>query len=608
MKYLVSTKWTCSQIVYRTSKIPTMMKNSFQIELFPDEILLEIYQYLHCGHVLYSFYNLNLRLNRTIINYCQYVILRRLTYQQFRYLYSNILPKIGHCIRSLTINRLQQQEFLENFTLNIKNIFPNLEILAIDDWKNVDLFPFINNHLTKLEYLRRIVIRGLRKSIEVNSFVNIIDDYNQLLEMISKNPQIETILFEPDCYSMTLFNTKKLSTIYSNLIQINLSLSTSNDLLYFAFLFPTIRRVNVIIEELLPIEQDIIPFQCLTHFSLDTMNSPSKLESVLTIFQLIPTVEYLSLVLLTEDDRLLYGKDLLCNTLSLKSFQYAVYFSSSVNYSFDPQEFLRSWKSLQIIYTINKDQKKTYILIHTVPYPSILLNLQSISSNKFGAKERDQVYNCIQYLYITQVKNLKETFAILQHCRKIQDLTIQIDENESIRSVPSNSEFTPFIVKLKRLKILSVSGLVDNWYHFKQLILSADNLSTLCLDVQCAIKLFEIDDKEIFFPGVIHLFLDGRKTNVKFTSEHIYQLARIFNRIHSLKIKYRNDDIIEGKTLGEILDYCKHLIVFSMNGQLSENIPTDDLSQWLMQHSFRLKKLEKNYQIQLIDDSIQIWL
>jgi hypothetical protein len=407
-----------------------------KFECFPDEIILEIYRYLHCGHVLYSFYNLNSRFNHTITDYCHHVILRRLNYHQFLYLYTNILPEIGRFIVSLTINRLQQTYFLLNFSFYMNKIFPNLEKLAFDDWKNEELFSFIGNHLNQLKDLRTIIIRGLRQTNHQNSIANLIDDHNHLLEIIHKNTQIQFLYFEPDCYSMTLLINQKNLISYSNLIEINIPLSSSRDLVCLANLIPNIRRLYVIIEELSLIDQDVKPFQCLTYFSLNAFDNYSTLENVSSILRLTPTIEQISLNLTTKDDRLIYGQHLFTLLASQlinlnQSFQYSVYFTTTVEYDFNSNNLLESWKSIPIAYTINNDERESYILIHTLPYPSILMNLHSTLSNKFGMHLGDQVYRNIEYLCIYHSKTLLETFTIIQHCRKIRDLIIQMDDSET---------------------------------------------------------------------------------------------------------------------------------------------------------------------------------
>jgi hypothetical protein len=232
-----------------------------------------------------------------------------------------------------------------------------------------------------------------------------------------------------------LINQKNLIS-YSNLIEINIPLSSSRDLVCLANLIPNIRRLYVIIEELSLIDQDVKPFQCLTYFSLNAFDNYSTLENVSSILRLTPTIEQISLNLTTKDDRLIYGQHLFTLLASQlinlnQSFQYSVYFTTTVEYDFNSNNLLESWKSIPIAYTINNDERESYILIHTLPYPSILMNLHSTLSNKFGMHLGDQVYRNIEYLCIYHSKTLLETFTIIQHCRKIRDLIIQMDDSET---------------------------------------------------------------------------------------------------------------------------------------------------------------------------------
>jgi hypothetical protein len=149
---------------------------------------------------------------------------------------------------------------------------------------------------------------------------------------------------------------------------------------------------------------------------------------------------------------------------------------------------------------------------------------------------------------------------------------------------------------------------VDNWQHLKTLLIAAHNLSTLRIDLDCIIKLFEKNDENITFPRILHLFIDGHKSNAKLTNEHISQLTRIFGGIHSLKIKYKTEDLIEPNIVGSILDNCKQLIVFTINGQISDDISSEHIQEWLIEYSSRLKHSEKNYQVELLDNCFQIWL
>ncbi|CAF2537512.1 unnamed protein product [Rotaria sp. Silwood2] len=101
-------------------------------EELPDEIILEICRFLSSTDVLYSLFNLNSRLNRTIFIYRQHVVLRRTSFIQFEYVCLNVLPTIGSTIRSLSINAnwtdLLAKRFLFYFGHRMKEIFPNLHL------------------------------------------------------------------------------------------------------------------------------------------------------------------------------------------------------------------------------------------------------------------------------------------------------------------------------------------------------------------------------------------------------------------------------------------------------------------------------------------------
>ncbi|CAF2071398.1 unnamed protein product [Rotaria magnacalcarata] len=60
------------------------MEKVSTFETLPDEMILHVCQYRRGGEILHSFFNLNSRLNSTITNFCHYVNLTNLTYQQFK--------------------------------------------------------------------------------------------------------------------------------------------------------------------------------------------------------------------------------------------------------------------------------------------------------------------------------------------------------------------------------------------------------------------------------------------------------------------------------------------------------------------------------------------
>lgn len=130
----------------------------------------------------------------------------------------------------------------------------------------------------------------------------------------------------------------------------------------------------------------------------------------------------------------------------------------------------------------------------------------------------------------------------------------------------------------------------------------------MCIELNCAIQLFEYTGENLKFSRVLHLFIDGQNSDFKLTKEHFYSLSNIFNSLHSLKIRYKIDHLIEANIVASLIDDCQQLIVFTMNGKISDDVPVDHIQDWLLGYSSRLQNSSKNYQVELCDNWFQIWL
>ena len=129
------------------------------LEFLPDELLLEICRYLHCSHVLYSFFNLNSRLNQTITSYCRHVWFRRASYRQLLHIYDSILPQIGPAIISLTIHPLHQSSFPLSFKFQLPNICPFLKHLTLTSWRSEYLLSYMMDSLRQMNCLEKLTIQ-----------------------------------------------------------------------------------------------------------------------------------------------------------------------------------------------------------------------------------------------------------------------------------------------------------------------------------------------------------------------------------------------------------------------------------------------------------------
>jgi len=222
-------------------------------ETLPDEILLEICRFLSSTDILYSLFNLNSRLNRTIYIYCQHVIIRQTSFIQFEYICLNILPKIGPIIRSLSINAnwtdLLVKRFHFYFGHQMKDIFPNIEHLILVSFSGNELNDYIDS-IYDLPYLNKLTIHDR---------YNVTEEYKQILfdKILSANKnRLKKILFNR--YSESLNINQVNSIIYSNIIQLNIHLETLIDLLHLFKLIPNIHQMSIVINK--QIEDEIIEF------------------------------------------------------------------------------------------------------------------------------------------------------------------------------------------------------------------------------------------------------------------------------------------------------------------------------------------------------------
>lgn len=113
---------------------------------FPDEIILEICRYLHPIDILFSFSNLNQRLNRTISDFIHHIHLSSLiSYENYLDLLSKFKhPSIWLSIESLTIRNCNIPCLTTIFLKTIENILPpNLKRLYLYHLNLNEIYQFI---------------------------------------------------------------------------------------------------------------------------------------------------------------------------------------------------------------------------------------------------------------------------------------------------------------------------------------------------------------------------------------------------------------------------------------------------------------------------------
>lgn len=399
-------------------------------EIFPDEIILEICRYLHCSHVLYSFFDLNSRLNRTITSYCQHVWFRRASYKQLLHIYQYILPRIGSSILSLTIHPLHQASFPSSFKEQISNIFPNLKTLTLTSWTSENLLLFIINSIQQMKYLQKLVIQELSCSLAI--------DDRDFIEKIfnNKNSSLTNIIFDYDCDSFNFINHSINNIISHNILHLTIQLDSLMDLSLLIHFIPNIYQLDVSFKNS-SLKQ--VPFNITLPFlrilSLWAIHWYSNLDDLISLFPIVPSIEQLSLTISTRDESLINGEKLLSILpCQLKQFNYTVCYYSVENYNLN--SIKNSWQSIPIVCSVSEIDQR--IFLHTLPYASSRLTIRSSLAKNISTKDIYQMYSKVDQIQVYTMTNLSETFPIIGQCRRVREITL-LTANEPI-TLTSQSE------------------------------------------------------------------------------------------------------------------------------------------------------------------------
>lgn len=386
--------------------------------VFPDEILLEIYKYLHETDVLYAFYGLNARLNRCLSEYFHKIHLFDLTFAQCHCLCRSILPAIGSQIRLLSLNNclsvLGGKVFGEYFSHRMSNVFPNLEKLLVTCF-TADEFERFLLTLTNLTKLKTIEIYDL-----------LTDQSNIFQHLIESNEQRWTSI---------KFRTSFIDLPTSICVNIRHLTITIRILDYFPQLFallPQIEYLNVTIDEISLLEvrfDHLPPIENLRHLVLRCYNHFWIIEEFQSLFSRLINVEILSLQFSSQDERFVdsTGKFLSILPSTLTELNLSIrYFYEEID-EID-REYLRCQRFPLICLV---DETIQQVFLHTNPYRFPLMNL---SLNMAKQMSNADNYRNVEMFYDYQGMSLTETFPIISRCERINEIAIQSYDRTNVSS------------------------------------------------------------------------------------------------------------------------------------------------------------------------------
>ena len=394
------------------------------LEILPDEMILEICQYFHSGDVLYSFYGLNSRLNRTILFYCQHVSLHRTFYMQFIHIFTTILPQIEFFVHSLVIYELESALFLTFFKNN--HIYPNLKKLTLINWTDEKLISFLDT-LHGMKYFHKLVIHAL----DLTETIEHIEILNKVLS--TNDNRLTYVSFDHECDPMKLVNEEQYYTNFTNIIELDIELQTTDDLFQLSRIVPNVKQLHATFKcPWMRSSCEKQQFFHLREFSLYAMSYFSTFNDLKSLIQILPVVENFSFVCASHDLSMIDGQHIISIIPSnIKQFHYSICFTPrDKGGTFNPRRIIESWNSIPITYSINEYHKR--IFLHTVSYQSNRLSLRSLFNKQMPIELNSQIYRNVRHLHVYDTTALTDISGIVRHCRQIIDLVV------SFRTLPSN--------------------------------------------------------------------------------------------------------------------------------------------------------------------------
>ena len=396
-------------------------------EQLPDEILLLICRYLSSTEILFSFTDLNNRLSQTISEFYRSVVLGEVPLACFHFICSSILPNIGVHTQSLVVSNdwkgVLSKLFVQYFHQKIASTFPQLKRLILPTFRLSSLMSFIDC-LHDLPELFEIKVMSLYEMDNLSSESEVLLD-----RILTANEnRLTSIIFDDDC--LVFFHQNTLEKKYFNIEKLVIELRTLVDLDRILTSLPNLQFFNVTVNEVFSIAQDVLTSTTnpnLKYFRLRSFVHDWNLDILTCILKRTPNVEELVIEISTDDDiRLLDGKEMFSylSSTSLTKFSYFLQFDNAP--PVDQSSILRNWQQVnqQIICLRNDDET---LILYTIPFngSSFILQYSLASLPTFVDHYSSQVRSLTLY---DISKRLAEIFPILNKCRRLQRLILQIDE------------------------------------------------------------------------------------------------------------------------------------------------------------------------------------
>jgi hypothetical protein len=399
-------------------------------EILPDEIILHICQYLRGADVFYSFYNLNARLNMAITGYCRYVNLMAVSYKQFEYSVSRVLPQVGSLVRSFVLNGNWETIINEKLSSilygsNLPLLFPHLQRLTLK-WFPSERFLSFVDILQDFLQLIELDIRFLKGHTIDLLQSKVLSANNNRLEIVSVDQ--DSIDFDISEYNTTIF--------YPNIRELTINLTSSKLIPRLFVLVPNVCYLHVNIDEWSDSSDSKLTINNLSllvhliNFQLRSVNLFWTFDGITHILKAMPSLQRLALDLRTDDKRLISEENfnmILPSSVIKVDLFIRYYYPKSKS---DDEDISISISSIRFPIACLLDETRHRLLIHTIPCDlySVILTAPISKQMPQGRHYTEQVKD----LYIYDVTSLPDVLLILQHFRRLRVLSIDMQNKSQI--------------------------------------------------------------------------------------------------------------------------------------------------------------------------------
>ncbi|CAF1375029.1 unnamed protein product [Adineta ricciae] len=565
-------------------------------ENLPDEIILYICQYLRGADVLYSFYNLNTRLNTALTGYCRYVNLMGVAYKKLTYVIYHVLPCIGQHVRSFCLNTYWESMIPDQlsqllYSSRLCGIFPYIENLTVRGFSSERLQVFLDciENLPRLDNLKIQFLSGsstgicLRKLFSANQgrLSKVFFDWNSIdLDIPQDTSDISCPNIQELTIPLTSINTlARLCKVIPNVHCLHVNLGT---------FFVDIGNCAEAFE-------DVSPLLRLVDFSIDSIDWFCPFDAFVAMIRKMPSLQKLKFNLCTEEESFLVEENIRMNLpISCYQIDYFIDYSPSEMDS-EIKNLLTSKRTVPSSVHLLFDETHDILNIHTVPccIQSFVLSGSVAKQMMSGSSYAEHIRN----LHIYDAQCLNDVFQILQHFRHLHTLSINTLNSLTMLNNSTTSN-KPIVFHLPYLKQLRIDGTCE----LSNLLDAASDLYQFNVDFDC-VKMF------------IQNHARSTRTNVRsidifnWTDTHaelLQHITQTFVTLNHVNIHMASRTSTMDSFLLEYLPVCKNGMQVSLGvkGSLSEQVQTN-IRQWVIDHSHLSEK--DSFAVQYRRDWFQLW-